>query len=93
MKVQPYHVVLGCFLGWTTDAFDFFVIGDVARHMRTSITTMSRAVTLTLGLRVVGSLVFGRLADRYGRRPILMLNILAFSALGVRLRPDAHPCF
>lgn len=86
-KAQQYHVVLACFLGWTIDAFDFFimifVIGDIAREFDASITTISWAITLTLGLRVIGSLIFGRLADRYGRKPALIANILVFSALEI----------
>ncbi len=86
-RAQQYHVVLACFLGWTIDAFDFFimifVIGDIAREFNASITTISWAITLTLGLRVVGSLLFGRFADKYGRKPALIANILIFSALEI----------
>ncbi len=86
-RAQQYHVVLACFLGWTIDAFDFFimifVIGDIAREFGASITTISWAITLTLGLRVIGSLLFGRFADKYGRKPALIANVLIFSALEV----------
>ena len=84
---HPYHVVLACFLGWTIDAFDFFimvfVVGDIAREFGASIPTVTWAFTLTLGLRALGALLFGCLADRYGRKPALIANILIFTLLEV----------
>lgn len=78
-------VVIATFLGWMLDAFDFFIMvfvfSHVAKSFDTSITSVSVAVTLTLAMRSVGAFIFGRLADRYGRRPILMLVILSFSIL------------
>jgi MFS transporter, SHS family, lactate transporter len=84
-KQQQYNVVIASFLGWTIDAFDFFllvfVMGDIAKEFGSTVKVVSWAVTLTLGLRVVGAFLFGRLADRYGRKPMLMVNVLMFSVL------------
>ena len=79
------HVVLACYLGWTLDAFDFFimvfVLGDIAREFGTDVTAVTWAITLTLAMRALGAWVFGRLADRLGRRPTLMANVLCYAAL------------
>ncbi len=76
-------VVIAAFLGWTLDAFDFFILiftfSAVAKTFHVGITAVTVAVTLTLAMRAIGALIFGRLADRFGRRPILMLNIILFS--------------
>jgi SHS family lactate transporter-like MFS transporter len=70
-------VVVASFLGWMLDAFDFFllvfVLKDVAKEFGVERPYVAWAITLTLALRPVGAFVFGRLADRFGRRPILML--------------------
>jgi MFS transporter, SHS family, lactate transporter len=82
---QQRSVALASYLGWTLDAFDFFlmvfVLKDIAKAFGTEITSVTIAITLTLALRPVGALIFGRLADRYGRRPVLMANIVLFSVL------------
>ena len=82
---QQKHVVAACFLGWTLDAFDFFilvlVLDKVAESFGTDLTTVSWAIFLTLLMRALGAFVFGRLADRYGRRPTLMINVLSYSVL------------
>ena len=93
------HVVLACYLGWTLDAFDFFIMvfvfGDVAHEFGLSETGVTFAVTLTLAMRALGAYLFGRLADRFGRRPALMASVLGFSVLGfcTGLAPNAAVFF
>jgi len=73
------------FLGWTLDAFDFFlltfVISDIAKEFSTGIANVAEAITLTLAMRPIGALIFGLLAERFGRKPVLMADILFYSAL------------
>ena len=79
------NTFLAGLLGWTCDAFDFFVLVFILRPLAeefgASIRDLTLAIVLTLAARPIGALIFGRLADRYGRRPVLMLNILCFSAI------------
>ncbi|HTV97160.1 MAG TPA: MFS transporter [Steroidobacteraceae bacterium] len=79
------NVVIAAYLGWTLDAFDFFLMvfmfKDIAAELHSSMQVVSTAVLLTLGMRPLGAFLFGRLADRFGRKPALMWNILAYSLL------------
>jgi len=79
------HTFVACFLGWTLDALDFFLLIFCVKAIATGFGTKNSAVLgavfLTQAFRPVGALVFGMLADRYGRKPILMINILSFSVL------------
>ncbi|GAP65819.1 arabinose efflux permease family protein [Mizugakiibacter sediminis] len=81
------HTVLASFLGWTLDAFDYFllvfVMPEVAREFGVEVAGVTFALFLTLTMRPVGAFLFGRLADRYGRRPVLMADIVLYSALGL----------
>src|SRR5271169_1684025 len=81
------HAVLAGFLGWTLDAFDFFVVvflfDVLAQQFRVSKADIILTVTGTLAMRPLGALVFGALADRYGRRRLLMANVLFFSTIGL----------
>jgi SHS family lactate transporter-like MFS transporter len=78
-------VVLASFLGWMLDAFDYFllvfVLKDIAGEFGTQITDVTFALLLTLAMRPVGAFLFGRLADRFGRRPTLMLDVALYSLL------------
>ena len=80
---QQRNAFVASYLGWTLDAFDFFlmvfVLRAVAAEFNADIKAVSVALTLTLAMRPLGALVFGMLADRYGRRPVLMADILLFS--------------
>lgn len=80
---EQRHTVLASFLGWTLDAFDYFlytfVIVGIANEFHADRTEVTVGVFLTLAARPVGALLFGRLADRFGRRPVLMIDVLLFS--------------
>ncbi|EXU74430.1 MFS transporter [Erwinia mallotivora] len=77
------NVAFASFASWMLDAFDFFilvfVLSDIAANFHTEISDVSIAIMLTLAVRPIGALLFGRLAEKYGRRPILMVNIVTFS--------------
>ncbi len=72
-----------CFLGWSLDAFDFFLLTlclrAIAAEFHVGIKEVAEAIFWTLVMRPVGALVFGWMAERYGRRPTLMVNVIAFS--------------
>ncbi len=84
-KLGSHHAVLAGFLGWTLDAFDFFVIvflyDTLARQFGVSKQAIIFTTTATLALRPVGAVLFGLLADRYGRRIPLMANVIYFSVI------------
>ena len=76
-----------CFLGWTLDAFDFFLLtfclDSIAATFHLSLETAAKSIFWTLLMRPVGALVFGALAERFGRRPTLMVNVVSYSVFAV----------
>jgi MFS transporter, SHS family, lactate transporter len=75
------------FLGWTLDAFDFFLVvfslTAIAREFHKSDAQVALSITLTLMFRPVGAFIFGLMADRYGRRLPLMIDLVFYSAVEV----------
>ena len=79
------HAIAASYLGWTLDAFDYFllvfVITEIAKEFAVDVKSVTFALFVTLALRPVGALIFGRLADRFGRRPILMFDVVLYAGL------------
>ncbi|HEY7287377.1 MAG TPA: MFS transporter [Vicinamibacterales bacterium] len=86
-RVNQRNAVLAGFLGWTLDAFDFFIltliIDDVAKAFGKTRPDIAFALTVTLAMRPVGAIIFGIMADRLGRRLPLMLNVIFYAVLSV----------
>ncbi len=84
---EAAHTLFASFLGWTLDAFDFFVLvfvlPTVAKEFNRSVADLAFTITATLAMRPVGALVFGWLADRYGRRMPLMIDVVFYSVVEV----------
>lgn len=83
-----------CFLGWTLDAFDFFLLTvclkAIAADFHVGIKQVAEAIFWTLVMRPVGAFLFGAMAERFGRQPTLMVNVVAFSVfeLGSAFAPS-----
>lgn len=73
-------------LGWTMDAFDYFIMvlvyADIAKTFHVSTTEVAFLTTATLFMRPVGALLFGLWADRVGRRIPLIADVLFYSTVG-----------
>jgi SHS family lactate transporter-like MFS transporter len=84
-RSDQWHAVTASYLGWTLDAFDFFVVvflvDTLALHFHVTKSAIVWTMTATLAMRPVGAVVFGLLADRYGRRRPLMANVVFFSVV------------
>src|SRR5436190_6571526 len=81
------NALIASFLGWTLDAFDFFVlvfaVPTIAEEFHVDLPEIAKTITVTLAFRPVGAFIFGLLADRYGRRLPLMLDLVFYSVVEV----------
>ena len=79
--------VAASFLGWTLDAFDFFLVvfalTAIAKEFGKSDAELALTITITLAFRPVGAFIFGLMADRYGRKLPLMIDLVFFSIIEV----------
>lgn len=88
------NTFIACFLGWSLDAFDFFIlvfcVSALADQFHLKPSEILEANFITLAMRPVGAFLFGMIADRYGRRPTLMIDIIAYSVfeLGSAFAPS-----
>lgn len=86
MTIPQRKVVVASFLGWALDAFDFFILvftlPAIAKEFGVNVPDVAYAIFLTLAMRFIGAYLFGRLGDRFGRKPILMLDIVCYSVVG-----------
>lgn len=86
-KRNQRNAVLAGFLGWTLDAFDFFiltfVLATVAKDFNKSIPEIALTLTASLAMRPVGAVIFGLMADRYGRKRPLIINIIFYSIIEI----------
>jgi hypothetical protein len=82
-----WYAVLASTIGWTLDSFDYFVVvmvlTEIAEEFHRTNAEVALTITLTLAFRPVGAFLFGLMADKYGRRLPLMIDVIAFSALSV----------
>jgi SHS family lactate transporter-like MFS transporter len=83
LSPQQRNTVIAAYLGWTLDAFDFFILVFVLKHIaeefHTDVPAVAVAIFLTLAMRPLGALIFGLAADRFGRRTTLMVDVLLYS--------------
>ena len=88
------NALIASFLGWTLDAFDFFVlvfaVPTIAEEFHVDLPEIAKTIAVTLAFRPVGAFILGLLADRYGRRLPLMLDLVFYSVVEVLsgLAPD-----
>jgi SHS family lactate transporter-like MFS transporter len=85
LEPSQRSAIWASYLGWTLDAFDYFLrvfmLSAIAKEFGTDVKAVTQAVFLTLAARPIGAFCFGWLAERFGRRPVLMADIILFSVL------------
>ncbi|MDQ2790822.1 MAG: MFS transporter [Pseudonocardiales bacterium] len=86
LTTDQRNAFVAAFLGWTMDAFDYFIVvlvySEIARDFGVSLTKMAFVTTVTLAMRPLGALIFGRWADSVGRRVPLMVDVCFYSVVG-----------
>src|SRR3979490_2853103 len=86
-RTNQRNAVLAGFLGWTLDAFDFFiltlVIDDIAKSFGRTRPDIAFTLTVALAMRPLGALIFGIMADHWGRRLPLMINVIFYAIVSV----------
>jgi MFS transporter, SHS family, lactate transporter len=80
-----WNAAIAGYLGWTLDAFDFFIVvflvDTLSRQFHVSKAAIIWSLTATLAMRPVGAVLFGILSDRFGRRKPLIANVIFFSTI------------
>ena len=83
LEPSQRSAIWASYLGWTLDAFDYFLLafmlGAIAKEFHTDVKAVTVAIMLTLAARPIGAFCFGWLGERFGRRPVLMADIILFS--------------
>src|ERR1700753_3485174 len=83
---EQRNAFLAAVLGWTMDAFDYFIVvlvyAEIAKDFGVSLERMAFLTTVTLIMRPVGALIFGLWADRGGRRLSLIVDVCVYSVIG-----------
>ena len=86
LRPDQRNAFLAAFLGWTMDAFDYFLVvlvyAEIAKDFGVSLERMAFLTTVTLIMRPVGALIFGVWADRVGRRRPLIVDVIFYSLVG-----------
>ncbi len=86
-RTNQRNAVLAGFLGWTLDAFDFFiltlVIDDIAKSFGRTRPDIAFTLTVALAMRPLGAIIFGIMADHWGRRLPLMINVIFYAVVSV----------